>query len=84
MHPEITKAWGKARPEGEGAQFHLLVYHALDVTAVGATYLRHSPALLGWLKHCLGIRDDEILIRWICFRNMYAFFQCIQCTPIGR
>lgn len=67
MHPEITKAWGKARPEGEGAQFHLLVYHALDVTAVGATYLRHSPALLGWLKHCLGIRDDEILIRWVCF-----------------
>lgn len=39
--------WGKAKPSDEKqAKFHLLVFHCLDVAAVGRDYLEKSPALL--------------------------------------
>lgn len=38
--------WGKAKPEDEGEKFHRLVYHSLDVAAVGVAFLQQSPALL--------------------------------------
>lgn len=34
--------WGKARPENDGPQFHRLVYHSLDVAAVGTVYLEQA------------------------------------------
>lgn len=42
--------WGKAKPTtANGAQFHLLAYHALDVAAVGRGYLQRHLALCGWI-----------------------------------
>jgi CRISPR-associated endonuclease/helicase Cas3 len=38
--------WGKAKPTEHGLDFHRLVFHSLDVAAVGATYLEQAPALL--------------------------------------
>jgi len=35
--PLLHRFWGKARPrEGENAAYHPLVYHCLDVAAVGS------------------------------------------------
>ncbi|WP_338415607.1 CRISPR-associated helicase Cas3' [uncultured Sphaerotilus sp.] len=72
MHDAKTDAWaywGKARPsEGTGGGYcHLLVYHALDVAAVGAMYLRRSPALRQWLRESLCIEDDSALLAWVTF-----------------
>jgi len=62
--------WGKAGKEGEG--YHLLVYHCLDVAAVGwllfdpakplcqrlAKQLKVTPALLQrWVVFCLSLHD---------------------------
>ena len=66
--------WGKARPTGDtkGASYHLLVYHCLDVAAVGrllldpqqalcksmATRLEVDPAWLrDWFTFCLLLHD---------------------------
>ncbi|MFA9218041.1 MAG: CRISPR-associated helicase Cas3', partial [Sphingomonadaceae bacterium] len=38
--------WGKARPAEAGPDFHRLVYHSLDVAAVGSAFLKASPGLL--------------------------------------
>lgn len=38
--------WGKARPADGEPAFHRLVYHSLDVAAVGRIYLEQSPAFL--------------------------------------
>ena len=39
--------WGKAQPaEGNAAQYHLLVFHYLDVAAVGVAYLEQSESML--------------------------------------
>lgn len=38
--------WGKAIPSVDSAAYHRLVYHSLDVAAVGTVYLKQSPALL--------------------------------------
>lgn len=59
--------WGKARPQADGPQLHLLPYHCLDVAAVGRAYLQRSPALLDWLARQLGIESREFLIGWITF-----------------
>lgn len=69
MDRGMDRRWGKARPDnrGTGAQCHLLMYHCLDVAAVGATYLRRSPGLRRWFKEALGIQDDEVLVSWFCF-----------------
>jgi CRISPR-associated endonuclease/helicase Cas3 len=59
--------WGKARPQGGGADLHLLVYHSLDVAAVGREYLRKSPALMAWLREQFKAASDEALQDWITF-----------------
>ncbi|NMG44766.1 CRISPR-associated helicase Cas3' [Aromatoleum toluvorans] len=45
--PEYFRYWGKARPQdGDGAGYHLLPYHCLDVAAVGAVLLRKQRIIL--------------------------------------
>lgn len=46
---------------------HLLVYHALDVAAVGDVYLQRSPALLAWLAQQLGQADLDATRAWVVF-----------------
>jgi CRISPR-associated endonuclease/helicase Cas3 len=51
-HGDLLRLWGKARPDGiEGPRYHPLIYHLLDVAAVGEALLRCS--------HLLGVRLRE-------------------------
>ncbi|MBW8831478.1 MAG: CRISPR-associated helicase Cas3' [Burkholderiales bacterium] len=59
--------WGKARPQEGAAELHLLVYHSLDVAAVGRVYLQHTPALMAWLRNQFNAPSDEALQDWITF-----------------
>jgi CRISPR-associated endonuclease/helicase Cas3 len=65
--PSYLAYWGKARPTNDGPDLHLLVYHCLDVAAVGRTYLQRAPALLSWLGEQLGFADKELLCDWVTF-----------------
>lgn len=59
--------WGKARPDsGNGPQYHLLVYHSLDVAAVGVVYLEKSPVFLN--ACCALLRcSREAFLSWAAF-----------------
>lgn len=67
--PSITKDmisnyfhyWGKAEKEGDG--YHLLVYHCLDVAAVGHLLLRKNNLLLRRLVGVTGL-DEAAFCRW--------------------
>lgn len=65
--PSYFAYWGKARPKEGAAELHLLVYHALDVAAVGRVYLQHSPGLMAWLQTQFNAQSDEALQDWIAF-----------------
>lgn len=59
--------WGKTRKVNEcGAPYHLLVYHCLDVAAMGAAYLeRHTHLRRMWAAR-LGVAEER-LTSWIVF-----------------
>lgn len=59
--------WGKARPPEGGSGLHLLVFHSLDVAAVGMASLRSAPALLHWFQDRLGTSDREAVLSWFAF-----------------
>jgi len=71
MGGAINKAywryWGKARKQGEaGEPYHLLVYHCLDVAAVGEVYLnRHTTLRDQWAQR-LGI-PNRTFTDWLVF-----------------
>lgn len=65
--PVYFQYWGKARPEADGPDLHLLPYHCLDVAAVGHVYLQRAPALLAWLSNQLGFADQALLCDWVTF-----------------
>jgi CRISPR-associated endonuclease/helicase Cas3 len=52
----LLSAWGKARPAGDTSQqhWHPLVYHCLDVAAVGRLLVRDRPNLTSRLARSLG------------------------------
>lgn len=56
--------WGKAGSAGE--DYHLLVYHNLDVAAVGQCYLRRHPSLLHSLAGMAEV-EPKSLMKWIVF-----------------
>ncbi len=65
--PAYYRAWGKGqRSEEDVLAYHLLVFHCLDVAAVGVTYLKQSPALIkGFcqLLHC----TESAFLSWAGF-----------------
>lgn len=65
--PPYFAYWGKARPAQGAAELHLLVYHALDVAAVGRVYLQRSPALTAWLREQFKAPSDAALQDWVTF-----------------
>lgn len=65
--PPYFAYWGKARPTEGAAELHLLVYHALDVAAVGRVYLQRSPALMAWLRDQFKAPSDAALLDWVTF-----------------
>ena len=59
--------WGKARPSIIGPDHHLLVFHSLDVAAVGRAYLQQAPALLLWFQDRLNTSNREAVLSWVTF-----------------
>jgi len=55
--------WGKA---DKVSQSHLLVYHCLDVAAVGQVFLEQHESLRHLLAHRLGL-DEETFVAWNTF-----------------
>lgn len=63
----MYRYWGKAKPAtSEGAQWHPLVYHSLDMAAVGKVFLHEHPRLRQTLAEALGL-DEETFLTWIVF-----------------
>lgn len=59
--------WGKALPSGgTGAEYHLLVYHSLDVAAVGSVLLERFPALTQALASSLGL-SPHLVRTWAVY-----------------
>ncbi|WP_038493426.1 CRISPR-associated helicase/endonuclease Cas3 [Janthinobacterium agaricidamnosum] len=59
--------WGKAKPSEAGqADFHLLIFHCLDVAAVGRVYLEKSPSLLKPFTDLLNCSESAFL-SWSAF-----------------
>jgi CRISPR-associated endonuclease/helicase Cas3 len=59
--------WGKAHKEGEeGAFYHLLPYHCLDVAAVGQVLLQQHASLRKSLAALIGL-DETDLVCWLPF-----------------
>ena len=51
--------------------YHLLVYHSLDVAAVGQVFLRQHPLVLGKLSGLTGLAHDE-------FVKLFSFFLALH------
>lgn len=66
---DILRFWGKARPvdSARGPRWHPLVFHGLDVAAVGEALLIRHDGLERVLPHLLGLpREDTVgLIRFL-------------------
>ena len=60
--------WGKAKKEkdGEGADYHLLPYHCLDVAAVARVWLKLSPSLLQKFSFQTGLSFEQTQA-WVLF-----------------
>ena len=58
----LYEFWGKARPPtDDGPQWHPLVFHCVDVAAVGYTLLREHPLLRRRLATLMGMGDEQLL-----------------------
>lgn len=52
--------WGKAKAgEGEGAAYHLLPYHCLDVVAVADIWWQSSPTIRHSFIRSTGLPEDQ-------------------------
>lgn len=83
MTASYFKYWGKAAKGlgGEGADYHLLVFHSLDVAAVGRLLLDPNKPLCTSLAAQLKV-TPEWLREWFCFclimHDMGKFFRAFQ------
>lgn len=71
--PSYFRYWGKA--EKDGSRYHLLVYHCLDVAAVGYYLLNPSQPLCQRLSNQLHL-DSFWLQRWFTF--------CLTLHDVGK
>ena len=76
--PAYMRYWGKAKknPEQEGADYHLLPYHCLDVAAVADVWLRASPTLLQQISRQLGVEPEEarrIILFFVLLHDLGKF-----------
>jgi CRISPR-associated endonuclease/helicase Cas3 len=56
------KYWGKA--EKEGSNYHLLLYHCLDVAAVGKVLLTRNEFIRKRLAGAMGL-EEQLCVRWL-------------------
>lgn len=57
----MFRYWGKTRQEGETWVWHPLVYHSLDVAAVGRAWLENHSQALAWFCAQLGLSQEAAL-----------------------
>lgn len=64
--PSYFRYWGKADPTYAGEQkWHPLVYHCLDVAAVGVEFLRRTPSVRALCMRELRLENERALEGWI-------------------
>ncbi len=74
--PAYYRYWGKARPGKDNpAVHHLLVYHNLDVVAVGVTYLQQHHRLRRFFCEALDC-SDQAFLDWAAF--------CLSLHDLGK
>jgi CRISPR-associated endonuclease/helicase Cas3 len=76
--PPYFKYWGKAKREVEqqGADYHLLPYHCLDVAAVAEKWLELSPVLLKRFALYLNVEPDlarRIVLFFVLLHDLGKF-----------
>lgn len=70
--PPYHRYWGKTHvADGGEITYHPLVWHCLDVAAVGETLLRRHSSLPGRLSAALGLAPDVT-------RRLAAFFLALH------
>lgn len=59
----IYKYWGKAHYEkiNNNINYHLLIYHCLDVAAVGVVILKKEPVFIKWLETNLRLGREQLI-----------------------
>jgi len=67
--PLYYRYWGKAKPDadGEGAAYHLLPFHCLDVAAVANQWWKNSPALRQQFRQSTQLETEEKVRAWLMF-----------------
>ncbi len=73
--------WGKAQPVGNGADWHPLVYHCLDVAAVGRVHLTRNPQLTTQLVEKMGLEEQsatDLLSLLLAFHDLGKFSRPFQ------
>lgn len=82
--PVMFSYWGKARPETTGPEVtrcHLLVYHCLDVAAVGIAALQAMPALGHWASRRLDLTEQQaraLIAFWLSLHDLGKFSEAFQ------
>ena len=63
----IYRYWGKAKKLEDGRyDYHLLVYHCLDVAAVGNAWLKWNPSFLKQASLASGL-SEKAFLEWFLF-----------------
>ncbi|UJP07853.1 MAG: CRISPR-associated endonuclease Cas3'', partial [Nitrosomonas sp.] len=82
MKDSIFDYWGKADPNYPGEQkWHPLVYHSLDVAAVGFEYLSREKAISDWFCSELNCNHSEWLqwaSFWLVLHDLGKFSEAFQ------
>lgn len=83
MVASYFKYWGKAKKdsEQEGADYHLLPYHCLDVAAVGALLLAPKKKLTKDLAEFLGMSPEDVknlIVFLLVFHDLGKFTSAFQ------
>jgi CRISPR-associated endonuclease/helicase Cas3 len=77
--PSYYRYWGKAEKDGD--KYHLLVYHCLDVAAVGEIILKKNPLLLKRLSEISGIEKKvlkKLLVFFLALHDLGKFAESFQ------
>lgn len=80
--PDYYKYWGKTKKRDDGeTDYHLLVYHCLDVAAVGRVLLDDNPNLLNCfltIQENYGIDIQTIILLLLCIHDFGKFSKTFQ------
>ena len=80
---DLTSFWGKARPPSgrPSPSYHPLIFHSLDVVAVGQSLLARWPDLAGRLATALGLEVEAataLLVRLLALHDPGKFARRFQ------